>query len=180
MSNDKLPESTSSQETSPSWFATSWYWYLLSGSIILADQISKRILDQRLDYGRSVELLPVLDLTLLYNRGAAFSFLSNAGGWQRWLFTVIASVVSVVLAVWLARVGNRQKWLSAALALILGGAIGNLIDRVQLGYVIDFIHVHWQHHYFPAFNIADSAISVGAVLLFVDMFVESKKSNARQ
>ena len=117
----------------------------------------------------------VLDWTLAYNTGAAFSFLAGASGWQRWLFTLIAVVVSVVLVVWLKRLKADETWLAVGLALVLGGALGNLVDRVVFGHVVDFILVHWQSSwYFPAFNLADSAITVGAILLALDMF-KSKK-----
>jgi len=118
----------------------------------------------------------LLSWTLAYNTGAAFSFLADSGGWQRWLFTLIAVVVSVVLVVWLKRLGRGDTWLAIALALVLGGAVGNLFDRVVLGHVVDFILVHWQDRWrFPAFNLADSAITVGAIMLALDMF-KSKKS----
>jgi signal peptidase II len=113
--------------------------------------------------------------TLAYNSGAAFSFLADSSGWQRWLFALIAVVVSTVLLVWLKRLGRNDTWLAIALALILGGALGNLYDRIAYGHVIDFILVHWEHRLFPAFNVADSAICVGAVMLALDMF-KSKKS----
>ena len=146
-------------------------WYLLSLLVILLDQWTKNLAVTGLDYGQPVAVLPVFNLTLQYNYGAAFSFLSDAGGWQRWLFTGIAVVVSAVLAVWLYRLQPTQKLLAAGLALILGGALGNLYDRVVLGYVVDFISVHYQGWYFPAFNIADSAITLGAGLLILDMLL---------
>ncbi|MBD3648547.1 MAG: lipoprotein signal peptidase [Pseudomonadales bacterium] len=123
-----------------------------------------------------MEILPVFRFTLLHNSGAAFSFLSDAGGWQRWLLAGISVVVSAVIAVWLAKVDGRNRVLAWALALILGGALGNLVDRVMLGYVVDFIVVHYQDYYFPAFNIADSAISIGAGLLILDMFIKPASS----
>ncbi len=143
-------------------------WLLLSALIIIADQISKHVVLAHLELH---ETIPVIDglfnWTLAYNEGAAFSFLADAGGWQRWFFTVLAVVVSGVLAVWLART-PRHDWKSALpLALVIGGAIGNVIDRVRFGHVVDFIDVHYAGSHFPAFNIADSAISVGAVLLIV-------------
>ncbi len=118
--------------------------------------------------------------TLAYNTGAAFSFLAGQSGWQRWLFALIAIVVSVVLVVWLKRLKPNETWLAIALALVLGGALGNLVDRVLFGHVIDFILVHWQNRwYFPAFNLADSAITVGAIMLVIDMFT-SKQSGESQ
>ena len=120
----------------------------------------------------SFVVLPVFQFTLLHNRGAAFSFLDDAGGWQRWFLVVVSTGVSVFVAHWLYRIRSEEKLLALALALILGGAIGNLIDRAFVGYVVDFIVVHWDHHYFPAFNIADSAITVGAGLMILDMFLK--------
>ena len=144
---------------------------VLAAAVVLLDQWTKVLADTRLQYGAAVELLPFFNLLLQYNQGAAFSFLSEAGGWQRWFFTAISSVVSVVLVIWVYRLNAQQKMLAIALTLILGGAIGNLWDRVLLGYVIDFISIHYQQSYFPAFNIADSAISIGAALMILDIFI---------
>ena len=147
-------------------------WLILSILVIALDLLSKRVAETGLSLYQQV---PVLDglfsFTLAYNTGAAFSFLSDAGGWQRWFFILIAVGVSAILVIWLARL-RRDKWMeSAALALILGGALGNLYDRIVHGHVVDFILVHWQQEwFFPAFNIADSAITVGAILLILDMF----------
>jgi len=119
----------------------------------------------------------VFDLTLLYNKGAAFSFLANESGWQRWFFTVIAISVSSVLCVWLMKLKESEKWLAIALSLVIGGAIGNLYDRLAYGHVVDFIHLHWGGSYFPAFNIADSAISIGAAMLLIDsLFLQNKQA----
>ena len=144
-------------------------WFALSLLLIVLDQWSKQIASAELSYAVAVPLLPVLDLTLLHNTGAAFSFLNDAGGWQRWLFSATAMIVSAWIAIWLFRLPPGKGWLAASLALILGGALGNLLDRLRLGYVVDFISVHWQQHYFPAFNLADSAISVGAFMMVIDM-----------
>ncbi len=146
-------------------------WLLLALAVVLIDQLSKYWADASLVYAQPNPILPVLDITLHYNPGAAFSFLSNAGGWQRWLFTGIALAVSSYLLVWLMKLRREQWLLSLALALVLGGALGNLWDRLRLGHVIDFISVHWGSSYFPTFNIADAAITVGAVLLIVDTFL---------
>jgi signal peptidase II len=122
-------------------------------------------------------VLPVLDITRLHNPGAAFSFLAGAGGWQRWFFTVLAVVVSGAIIHWLRSLdGARQKLLATGLALVLGGAIGNVIDRVRFGYVVDFIHAHWNQAYFPAFNVADSAISIGAALIILDALLDWRRS----
>ena len=156
-------------------------WYLLSLAVIVLDHITKYIASTSLEYGQLVPLLPVLDLTLLHNRGAAFSFLSDAGGWQRWFFMAVAIGVSVWIALWLQRLPAEKRWLSASLALILGGAVGNLIDRVIQGYVVDFIFVHWGDSYFPAFNVADSAITVGAIMMMVDvLFLDREDRHADQ
>ena len=146
-------------------------WYRLALVVIILDQLAKRVVTLQLDYGVPVKILPVFDLTLQHNSGAAFSFLHDAGGWQRWFFAVIAAAVSVAIAVWMYRLRRDQHLLLSGLALILGGAIGNLIDRIRFGYVIDFLSVHWNEHMFPAFNIADSAITIGAGLLLLDMFI---------
>ena len=156
-------------------------WYLLSLAVIVLDHITKFLATWKLEYGQLVPLLPVLDLTLLHNRGAAFSFLSDAGGWQRWFFTAVAIGVSAWIALWLHRLPAGKRWLSASLALILGGAVGNLIDRVIQGYVVDFIFVHWGDSYFPAFNVADSAITVGAIMMMVDvLFLDREDRHADQ
>ncbi len=139
--------------------------------IIIADQITKIWADRDLEMFQQVYINSFFNITKAYNYGAAFSFLDNAGGWQRWFFTAISLVVSIVLSVWLYRMTRAEKWHSLSIALILGGAIGNLIDRVWYGYVVDFIQVHWNESYFPSFNIADAAISVGtAILLFLTFF----------
>lgn len=145
-----------------------WRWYILAILVVAFDQGSKAWVSAVFDYAETLEVLPFFNMTLVYNRGAAFSFLSDAGGWQRWLFAVIGIVVSVIIAVWISRLSLQQKRLSLALSLILGGAIGNLWDRVILGHVIDFIDVHYLGYHWPAFNLADSAITLGALLLIVD------------
>ncbi len=154
-----------------------WLW--LSALVIVLDLSTKWLADSTLQMYQQVPVIPGLfSFTLAYNPGAAFSFLADSGGWQRWFFIAVAVGVSVLLVIWLARLA-REKWLEAmALALILGGALGNLYDRVVHGHVVDFILVHWQQSwFFPAFNIADSAITVGAVLLIADMFWPRKKTS---
>ncbi|KMM86866.1 signal peptidase II Aspartic peptidase. MEROPS family A08 [Pseudomonas taetrolens] len=151
-----------------------WLWLTLL--VLVIDQVSKTYFDSALTMYQRIEVIPdFFSWTLAYNTGAAFSFLADSAGWQRWLFALIAVVVSTVLLVWLKRLGRNDTWLAIALALILGGALGNLYDRIAYGHVIDFILVHWEHRLFPAFNVADSAICVGAVMLALDMF-KSKKS----
>ena len=155
-----------------------WLW--LSLFIIVADQVTKHWFDANFDLYQQLIVIPDLfSWTLVYNRGAAFSFLASESGWQRWFFAVIALSVSVVLVVWLKRLKSNETWLAIALALVLGGAIGNLYDRVVLGHVVDFILVHWKTQwYFPAFNIADSAITVGAIMLALDMFRGNKPASS--
>jgi signal peptidase II len=150
-------------------------WVSLALLVVVADQWTKALALELLEYGRPLEILPVFNITLQFNRGAAFSFLSDAGGWQRWLFTAVALVASVVIAVWLARLNRDDKLLAASLSLILGGAIGNLWDRVQLGYVVDFISLHYHDWYFPTFNVADSAVTVGAGLMILDALLQSRR-----
>ena len=152
-------------------------WLVLSVLVLVIDQVSKAHFEGSLEMFQQIVVIPdYFSWTLAYNTGAAFSFLADSGGWQRWLFALIAVVVSAVLVVWLKRLGRDDTWLAIALALVLGGALGNLYDRIALGHVIDFILVHWQNrHYFPAFNFADSAITVGAIMLALDMF-KSKKT----
>ena len=150
-------------------------WLSISVLVILLDQITKYIANTGLVYAEAVPVVPSFNLTLLYNRGAAFSFLSDAAGWQRWFFVAISLGASVLLIVWLRKLDRQQWLLGEALALGLGGAVGNLIDRLWLGYVIDFIQLYYSSFYWPAFNVADSAISVGAVLLIWDaLFAKSK------
>jgi signal peptidase II len=154
-----------------------WLW--VSTVVIVLDQLTKVIVSRSLALYQSIELLPVLNLTRLHNTGAAFSLLASASGWQRWFFTVLGLGVSAALIIWLRRLNHKeQPLLTLGLALVLGGALGNVIDRIVLGYVVDFIHVHWDRigFSFAAFNIADSAISIGAAFLLLDSFLESNKS----
>ncbi len=143
-------------------------WLGLSVVVVLLDQLTKYLAQSKLVYGEPLAILPSFNFTLLYNRGAAFSFLSDASGWQRWFFVTISLVAAVLLIFWLRRLRPDQYLLALALALILGGAVGNLIDRLWLGHVVDFIQLYYRSFYWPAFNLADSAISLGAVLLIRD------------
>ncbi|MHB1540235.1 MAG: signal peptidase II [Steroidobacteraceae bacterium] len=152
-------------------------WLLLSLAVIALDQWSKAWIVRHMAFHVAHPLLPVLDLTLAYNTGAAFSFLATQSGWQRWLLTGLALAVAVLIVFYLGRLkARRQGLLCAALALILGGAVGNVIDRIRLGYVVDFISFHWRGHYFPAFNVADSSITIGAGLLLLDLWREGRGS----
>lgn len=151
-----------------------WAWYALAAMIVGMDQWSKHAIEKTLAFNEPLVFTSFFNFTKLYNEGAAFSFLSNAGGWQRWFFTIIALVVCLGIVAWLARLGAKKRWEAVALACILGGALGNLIDRMLLGHVVDFIVFHYQQWAWPAFNIADIAISVGAVLLIIDaLFIKS-------
>jgi signal peptidase II len=153
-------------------------WLLLSTLVILADQASKAFIAGHYLEFEFTRILPVLDITCMHNVGAAFSFLASASGWQRWLFIGLAGVVSVGITFWLVRLPRgTHALLAAGLALVLGGALGNVIDRIRLGYVIDFIHFHWERAYFPAFNVADSAITIGAACLLLDALFEAKRKN---
>lgn len=139
-------------------------------AVIVLDQLSKLWIVQNLELHRSIPVLSMFSIVHTRNYGAAFGFLNNAGGWQTIFFAVVALGVSAVLLVWLKRIAATERQLSISLALILGGAIGNLIDRLQYNYVVDFILVYYQNWLFPAFNVADAAISAGAVLLLMDNF----------
>jgi len=142
-------------------------WWL-SAIVIVADQVTKWIAESYLTKNPVFDILPVFNFQLAYNTGAAFGLLSDAGGWQKLLLSTIALVVSVVIVVMVRRLKAHELQLAVALLLILGGAIGNLIDRVIYGHVIDFIHIYYQSWHWPNFNIADSAITVGAILLVMD------------
>ncbi|GAB6041289.1 signal peptidase II [Endothiovibrio diazotrophicus] len=153
-------------------------WLLLSLAVVALDQASKHWALNALVLHQPRPVVPHFDLTLVFNQGAAFSFLSDAGGWQRWLFVGLAVLVSVVLMVWVLRLGARQRWIGSALGLVLGGAVGNLIDRIRFGHVVDFLDFHYQSYHWPAFNLADSAITVGAVMLLIDAFFLAGRSSS--
>lgn len=149
-------------------FLTMTKWLGVSLLVIILDQLSKYVANAQLVYAEPLTVLPSFNLTLLYNRGAAFSFLSDAGGWQRWFFVAISFIAAIFLTFWLRKLKSEQWALALALSLVIGGAVGNLVDRLWFGYVIDFIQLYYKSFYWPAFNIADSAITVGAVLLVWD------------
>ena len=144
--------------------------------VVLLDQLTKYFANTQLPYNQAQTVFPGFDLLLSYNSGAAFSFLHDAGGWQRYFLTGISVVVSMVVLIWLVKLPKQQKLQCAALTLILGGAVGNLIDRAMQGYVIDFISVYFEQYRFATFNIADSAISVGAALILLEIILEMFKS----
>jgi len=148
-------------------------WLSLSALVVVLDQLSKAWITSYFAFGESYTVLSVFNLVLAHNSGAAFSFLNDAGGMQRWLFSIIAVIASVWI-VWLLRKHRAQLLFSMALSMILGGALGNLIDRLAYGYVVDFLSFHWDEHYFPAFNLADSAITCGAFLLILESFMKDK------
>jgi signal peptidase II len=152
-------------------------WLPVAVVVIGLDQLVKLWIVEHLALYGMVRLLPVLDITLTYNTGAAFSFLAGASGWQKWLFAGLAVAVAGGIALWLKRLNGRtQRMLCLSLTLIMGGALGNLLDRLRIGHVVDFILAHWHGAYFPAFNVADSAITVGAALLLIDAWLEARGS----
>ncbi|MEE8054725.1 MAG: signal peptidase II [Gammaproteobacteria bacterium] len=144
-------------------------WYLASAVLVMLDQWTKALASTYLPLAEPVPIGPLFNLTLVHNTGAAFSLLNEAGGWQRWLFIVLALGISAFIGVWLWRLPREKRWVACALALILGGALGNLWDRMMLGYVVDFIDIYYQDWHWPAFNLADSAITVGAAMLVLDV-----------
>ncbi|MBA6391658.1 signal peptidase II [Colwellia sp. BRX10-3] len=155
-----------------------WIWLTLI--LLVADQVTKQLVVSNMDLYQSIDILPFFNLTYVHNLGAAFSFLADQGGWQRWFFTAIAAIASIVFIVWLAKTPKQQALLSVAFALILSGAVGNLIDRVLFGYVIDFIDFYGFGYHFPAFNIADSTIFIGAALMIFDSFKNGESSTKIQ
>jgi len=153
------------------------FWLALAIVILIVDQLTKVYFNTQYQYGERHNILPFFDLTLMYNRGAAFSFLADESGWQRWFFTVLGVGASIVI-VWLLRKHAANTRFSLALTMIMGGAIGNVIDRVVYGHVVDFLLFYWKDWYYPAFNVADMGIVCGAILLVADEFLKSRKSTA--
>ncbi|MEK6748349.1 MAG: signal peptidase II [Pseudomonadota bacterium] len=143
---------------------------IVAALVVISDQITKVAASANLTLYHPLPVLPYFNLTLMHNTGAAFSFLSDAGGWQRWLFTLLALGVSGVIVHWLRKMPAQERWQAIGLSLIMGGALGNVIDRIRLGYVVDFIQVYYDKFYWPAFNVADSAITVGAGILIITSF----------
>lgn len=145
----------------------SWLW--LTAAVIVADQLTKLYIATHMHLFEIITVLPVFNIALLHNTGAAFSLLAGAAGWQRWFFVVLALGITAGIVTWLLWMPARgDRWMAAALALVAGGALGNALDRLTHGYVIDFLQFHWQGWFFPAFNVADSCITVGAVMLVLD------------
>ena len=145
-------------------------WLSLSAVVVLLDQLSKASISGHFIYGESLTVTSFFNLVLAHNQGAAFSMLNDAGGWQRWMFSLIAVVASAWI-IWLLRQHERQKLFCFGLSMILGGALGNLIDRIAYGYVVDFLDFYWNVYHFPAFNLADSAITCGAAILLWESLV---------
>jgi signal peptidase II len=154
-------------------------WLSLAGVVWLLDRASKIFVAHRLALGEEVPVLPVFSWIRLHNQGAAFSFLNDAGGWQRWLLASLAVVFAGYLLNELRRLPPKEHLLGCAYSLVLGGALGNMWDRIVDGHVVDFILVHWSNHYFPAFNVADSAISVGAALWILTMLRDARRQRSR-
>jgi signal peptidase II len=152
-----------------------WLW--LTVIFLVLDQVTKQLAATNMDLGQSINVLSFFNITYVHNPGAAFSFLADQGGWQRWLFTAIAAIASVVFIVWLAKTPKQQVLLGVAFSFMLSGALGNLIDRVLFGYVIDFLDFYGFGYHFPAFNIADSMIFIGAVLMILDSFKNGEPNN---
>ena len=152
-----------------------WPWLAWAVFLMGADQITKTLILNHYQLGDSTFITSFFNIVRAHNTGAAFSFLSDAGGWQRWLFTGIG-VAATIFIVWQLRAHPGQKLFSFALSSILGGAVGNVVDRLMHGYVVDFLDFHWRDMHFPAFNVADSAITVGAICLILDEFLRVKKS----
>lgn len=153
-----------------------WLW--LSLVVAVLDQVSKIWVQAVFQEGDSMAVTGFFNLVLVYNEGAAFSFLSDAGGWQRWFFVTLAVVISVVLYNWIGNLQRHERSTAAALALILGGAWGNLVDRLLFGKVTDFIDIYYAHWHWPAFNIADSAIFLGVVLMLLGLLQEEQRGDA--
>jgi signal peptidase II len=152
-----------------------WLW--LTALVIVLDQASKLVVDHTMELFESITLTPFFQLTYVRNTGAAFSFLAHAGGWQRWFFIGLSLVASIAISHWLKHLPKDRKWEAAAWALVLGGALGNLIDRISYGYVIDFLDAYYQHWHFPAFNVADSAITIGVAMLLIDVVLASRRAS---
>lgn len=150
------------------WPPYPWAWLGITGLIVYFDWALKHLVSESLTLYRPVEVFSWLNITLAHNYGAAFSFLSDAGGWQRWLFTLLPAAISVFLLVWLLRLPRAEWRTGLSLALVLGGALGNLAGRIKYGYVVDFVDVHYAGWHFPAFNLADAAITCGVILLLLD------------
>ncbi len=156
-----------------------WAWFAISLVVVIADLLTKKMVSDSLGMYERINVFPMFDITLRHNYGAAFSFLAGAGGWQVWFFGLVAGAVSIAIAIWIMKIGTRKSLEVFGLSLILGGAVGNLYDRVTLGYVVDFLLVYYEQHQFPAFNVADAAITAGAGVLLLDAFLGAKNIKTR-
>ena len=166
-------KNTQLQPDSRHWQGSSiWLW--LSSLIVILDQVTKIWVSNVLELYQTINVLPFFNLRLLHNPGAAWSILATAGGWQRWFLSILAILVSGMIMFWLHNLERQRYWFACALALILGGAVGNVIDRIMYGYVVDFIDIYYQGWHWPAFNIADSAISIGAVMVLISLLRNEK------
>ena len=152
------------------WKDSGLRWYWVAVFVFIADQLSKQWVLENFDLYESIQLLPFFNFTYVRNYGAAFSFLSDAGGWQRWFFAVIAIGFSTLLTIWLRKQSHQLIRTNLAYTLVIGGALGNLVDRLMHGFVVDFVDFYWKTSHYPAFNIADSAIFVGAILILWEAF----------
>jgi signal peptidase II len=158
---------------------TALIWAWLSAIVVALDQFVKWYVVGEFDLYEILPVASILDLTRLHNEGAAFGILADAGGWQRWFFLALAGAISLAIVYWLRSLPARgQNWLAIGLAFILGGAVGNAYDRFMDGYVVDYLHFHWGEHYFPAFNVADIAITTGAIMLIIDALLDSRRRKA--
>lgn len=155
--------------------STGLHWLWITIAIFAMDRITKSLALHYLTVYEPYPVMRFFNFTLVFNKGAAFSFLHSASGWQMWFFGILSIVVSVGILIWLKRLSYQQRWLSISLTLILGGALGNLFDRIYYGHVIDFIDWYVSYYHWPVFNIADSAVCVGAVMLFLDTMMGRKK-----
>lgn len=150
-----------------------WLW--VSFAVVVLDQITKYLAVSQLELYQSIPVTPFFNITLAYNTGAAFSLFAHYSGWQRWVLSAVAVAASVMLFTWLRQLKQEERWQSCAITLVLGGAIGNLIDRLLLGHVVDFIDLYWKTYHYPAFNVADSAITVGAIMLGITLLDVKKR-----
>jgi signal peptidase II len=158
---------------------TALIWAWLSAIVVALDQFVKWYVVDNFGLYEILPVGPFLDLTRLHNEGAAFGILAQAGGWQRWFFLALAAAIAVAIVVWMRSMPARgQEWLAIGLALILGGAVGNAWDRFIDGYVVDYLHFHWDDAYFPAFNVADIGITTGAIMLVIDALLDGRRRKA--
>ncbi len=177
-SEASMSDKSSRPEVAPMHRPLRWLWLALA--VVVLDLATKYLASGLLNYARPVEVLPFFDLTLLHNTGAAFSFLAGHPGWQRWFFAIIAVGASIGLTIWMRRLKRDETLLAVSLALIIGGALGNLYDRLVHGYVVDFLSFHVAGWYYPAFNVADIGITLGAIgLIWESLFGEKRRARRR-